>query len=281
MPARRADISPSKFAPQVGSALPFSAGAFCLILWLFSLIWVPTHAAAANNAAIQQAFNIGATGNTNPPQPDLRLDIHSAQGTLILTANDEKLTCHLCSAQMILHTARTLGTLTYTNAHKVKPVTLTLTGVSSASPVWIDGLRLPTHIRKLAVTPQHHTIVMRQNGVTGTLRLNANAATHIRLSPEDFSFQHLHPKMLRAGVLIMAMGAALSAVGAAFVMLHNEPATNEVYADDEYVYEHRLKAPGIAISAVGVAMIGTGIGILFYRRKLLQKAKETFLKGGR
>lgn len=153
----------------------------------------------------------------------------------------------------------------------IQPTTLVVESDPSGAQVWIDGEEAGTTPLEIAVTPGPHEI-----DVVGRGRRSEHVEAELRPGvTKTFSFRLAKTSRLPpwAPWVVLGGGTASLAAGIGLLVIDEDPIRNDCNADVdgncEFLYD--TVAGGVVLTVTGVALVGTGVGLLIAQSRQGQR----------
>lgn len=144
----------------------------------------------------------------------------------------------------------------------IQPTTLVVESDPSGAEVWVDGERMGDTPLSTAVAPGEHEIDVIKRG-RRTEHVEASLRPGVT---ETFSFRLARTSRLPPWVPWVALGTGMGslAAGIALLVIDENPIRRDCNADVagncQYLYD--TVAGGVVFTITGVALLGTGVGLL-------------------
>lgn len=228
------------------------------------------------DSEIELAFKKGASGHAGT-----KLIISTQNGITSLEANKEHRSCAYCSDTLLLQLARELGASIHAKKNNSTASKINLSKLPPHLSLWLDGFRIAPGSDTLQIEPGTHQFRLIHNKSQSFTARTLQFNDYWRPTLNDFSFRHLYPKLLTAGIIGMGLSAAITASGIALVAIDNSCASTQQLAGGTCVDTHQTRTPGTVLVSIGGAVLISAISILIYRGKKIRQIKKQLLHENR
>lgn len=230
---------------------------------------VPAEASACEDAtcykgaAERAGVELMVGGTVQKTGPDYAVQVYaisSETGEVVAEVNG---ICEICGIGELGDVVGSLAArLRPTLENTTQPTTLAVESEPDGAEVWVDGKQVGTTPLKVPVAPGEHQIDVIKEGrrtkhVEVTLRPGVNESFSFRLARSTRVPEWVPWASLGVGVGSLASGIALLAID-------ENPIRRDCNADVDgrcqYLYD--TVNGGVVLTVVGVALVGTGVGLL-------------------
>lgn len=193
-------------------------------------------------------------------------------------ARSSTATCELCgTAELAQRLADAVATLAaHLSAPPPAPAHVDITSFPAAASVRVDGHERGRTPLRLALTPGRHRVELSKPGYLGTARVvEAIAGVDGTLA---LSLTRTRRRLLAAGGVVLGVGVATTATGAALWAVDERPYRDRCSGDDvDFAGRCRFRldtaAAGIALTSIGVAALVAGIAMMAADRRRGRRAR--------
>lgn len=207
-------------------------------------------------------------GTVNKTGPDFTVEVYAISATTGEVVAQVDGGCEICGVGELSEVVAALAArLRPTLDNALQPTTLTVESDPSGAEVWVDGEQIGTTPVQARVTPGEHEVDVIKRGrrtehVDAALRPGVN---------ESFSFRLARSSVLPRWVPWAGLGAGVAALGTGIglVAIDEEPIERDCNADIDgrCQYLHDTIDGGVVLTVVGVALVGTSVGLLLAQRR--------------
>jgi hypothetical protein len=229
----------------------------------------PAEAAACEDAACYQGAAEGAGvellvgGTVQQTGPDYSVQVYaiSAETGEVVAQVDG--VCEICGIGELGDVVGSLAArLRPTLENTTQPTVLTIESEPEGAEVWVDGKQVGTTPLRVPVAPGQHEIDVIKEGrrtkhVEVTLRPGVNESFSFRLARSTRVPEWVPWTSLGVGVVSLTSGIALLAIDENPIRRDCNPD-----ADGRCQYLYDTVNGGAVLTVVGVALVGTGVGLL-------------------
>lgn len=244
-------------------------------------------AACYQGAAEQAGVELMVGGTVQKTGPDFAVQVYaisSETGEIVAQVDG---VCEICGIGELGDVVGSLAArLRPTLENTTQPTTLTVESEPDGAEVWVDGKQAGTTPLEVPVSPGEHEIDVIKEGrrtkhVEVTLRPGVN---------ESFSFRLARSTRVPAWVPWTSLGVGVGSLasGIALLVIDEDPIRRDCNADVDgrCQYLHDTVNGGVVLTVVGVALVGTGVGLLIaqarqdrVQRSGVQQARVRILPG--
>lgn len=200
--------------------------------------------------------------------PDYSVEVYAVSaetGEVVATVEG---VCEICGIGELSESVEGLAArLRPALENATQPTTLTVDSDPAGAEVWVDGEVVGTTPLRTRVAPGEHVVEVVKRGrrtehVEVTLRPGVNEAYSFRLARSTRL-----PRWMPWAAL--GTGAASLGVGIGLLVIDEEPIERDCNADVsgncQYLYD--TIDGGVVLTVLGVALVGTGVGLLLNQRR--------------
>lgn len=230
---------------------------------------VPAEAAACQDAdcyrgaAEEAGVELLAGGTVQRTGPDYAVQVYAISSETGEVVAEVDGVCEICGIGELGDVVGSLAArLRPTLENSRQPTTLTVESEPEGAEVWVDGKQVGTTPLQVAVAPGEHELDVIKQGrrtkhVEVTLRPGVN---------ESFSFRLARSTRVPPWAAWAALGTGVASLGSgiALLVIDEDPIRRDCNPDPagrcQFLYD--TVAGGVALTVVGVALVGTGVGLL-------------------
>lgn len=224
----------------------------------------PCYESAAEQAGVE--LMVGGTVQKTGPDYSVQVYVISSETGEVVAQVDG--VCEICGIGELGDVVGSLAArLRPTLENTTQPTTLTVESEPEGAEVWVDGKQVGTTPVKVPVAPGEHEIDVIKEGrrtkhLEVTLRPGVNESYSFRLARSTRVPEWVPWTSLGVGVASLASGIALLAIDENPIRRDCNP---DVDGRCQYLYD--TVNGGVVLTVVGVALVGTGVGLLIARAR--------------
>ncbi|HWB78156.1 MAG TPA: PEGA domain-containing protein [Nannocystaceae bacterium] len=203
----------------------------------------------------------------------VEIEVYGADGKLLLSARESCPVCGFGEVEALVSSqaAALRGRL---DALTLEAPLLVVTSDPPHARVWVDGNEVGTAPLELTVTTGPHRVRASLPGYVTAERVVDGAAglrTHASMRLVETPASRRAVRLRAAGWSLFGVGAAALVVGPTLIGVHHRDDTtrcsgDRIDADGDCAFRLTTRAPGIAVTVVGAALVTAGLVLALHPR---------------